>query len=166
MACTSIPCWVRRNKGTFYQRRFCRATKRCYPKGKVVLGSFFTYSRYAGPREAVFTALCRKNMGCSHFIVGRDHTGVGNFYPPNANRELFESLGDLGIEPVFFETVGYCPRTGKYEEDSGQTLTNISGTEVREKLRAGKPLPDWFMREIVQEVLLAEMKSGTPLFNE
>jgi ATP sulfurylase len=60
----------------------------CYPKGKVVLGSFFTYSRYAGPREAVFTALCRKNMGCSHFIIGRDHTGVGNFYSRDANREL------------------------------------------------------------------------------
>ncbi len=138
----------------------------CYPKGKVVLGSFFTYSRYAGPREAVFTALCRKNMGCSHFIVGRDHTGVGNFYPPNATREIFESLGDLGIQPVFFETIGYSPRTGKYEADCGQPLTNISGTEVRETLRAGKQLPDWFMRDIVQEVLLAEMKSGTPLFNE
>lgn len=138
----------------------------CYPKGKVVLGSFFTYSRYAGPREAVFTALCRKNMGCSHFIVGRDHTGVGNFYPRDANRALFESLGDIGVKPVFFETVGYNTETGKYEVDRGQPLSMISGTEVRETLRADKHLPDWFMRELVQEVLLAEMRSGKPLFVE
>lgn len=138
----------------------------CYPKGRVVLGSFFTYSRYAGPREAVFTALCRKNMGCSHFIVGRDHTGVGNFYPPDANRELFESLGDIGVKPVFFETVGYNSETDKYEVDRGQPLTMISGTEVRETLRADKHLPDWFMRDLVQEVLLAEMRSGKPLFYE
>ena len=137
-----------------------------YPKGKVVLGSFFTYSRYAGPREAVFTALCRKNMGCSHFIVGRDHTGVGNFYSRDANRELFESLGDIGVKPVFFETVGYNIETGKYEVDRGQPLTMISGTEVRETLRADKHLPDWFMRDLVQEVLLAEMKSGKPMFHE
>jgi pyruvate kinase len=138
----------------------------CYPKGKVVLGSFFTYSRYAGPREAVFTALCRKNMGCSHFIVGRDHTGVGNFYPRDANRELFESLGDIGVEPVFFETVGYNSKTGQYEVDRGQPLTMISGTEVRETLRAGKHLPDWFIRDLVQEVLLAETRNGKPIFHE
>jgi ATP sulfurylase len=138
----------------------------CYPKGKVVLGSFFTYSRYAGPREAVFTALCRKNMGCSHFIVGRDHTGVGDFYPPDANRKLFESLGDIGVKPVFFERVGYNSESGKYEVDQGQPLTHISGTEVRETLRAGKHLPDWFMRDLVQEVLLAEMRSGKPIFYE
>jgi ATP sulfurylase len=137
-----------------------------YPKGRVVLGSFFTYSRYAGPREAVFTALCRKNMGCSHFIVGRDHTGVGNFYQSNGNRELFESLGDIGVEPVFFDTVGYNSKTGKYEVDQGQPLEMISGTEVRETLRAGKRLPDWFIRDLVQEVLLAEMRSGKPLFQE
>jgi ATP sulfurylase len=138
----------------------------CYPKGKVVLGSFFTYSRYAGPREAVFTALCRKNMGCSHFIVGRDHTGVGNFYPRDANRELFESLGDMGVKPVFFDTVGYNSETGQYEVDRGQPLTMISGSQVRETLRAGKHLPDWFMRDLVQEVLLAEMRSGKPMFYE
>ena len=67
-----------------------------YPEGKVVLGSFATYSRYAGPREAVFTALCRKNMGCSHFIVGRDHTGVGSVYAREANTKLFGEIGDLG----------------------------------------------------------------------
>jgi ATP sulfurylase len=138
----------------------------CYPKGKAVLGSFFTYPRYAGPREAVFTALCRKNMGCSHFIVGRDHTGVGNFYPPSANRELFESLGGIGVEPVFFETVGYSPQTGTYEADQGQPLMAISGTEVRESLRANKRLPDWFMRDIVQDVLLAEIRSDKPMFYE
>ncbi|HLF28448.1 MAG TPA: pyruvate kinase [Anaerolineae bacterium] len=138
----------------------------CYPKGKVVLGSFFTYSRYAGPREAVFTALCRKNMGCSHFIIGRDHTGVGSFYPPNANRELFESLGDMGVKPVFFDTVGYNSQTGNYEVDQGQPLSMISGTEVRETLRADRRLPDWFMRDLVQEVLLAEMRSGKSMFYE
>jgi ATP sulfurylase len=138
----------------------------CYPKGKVVLGSFFTYSRYAGPREAVFTALCRKNMGCSHFIVGRDHTGVGNFYSGNANRELFDSLGDIGIKPVFFETVGYNSETDRYEVDRGQPLKMISGSQVRETLRDSQRLPDWFMRDLVQEVLLAEMKGGTPLFYE
>jgi ATP sulfurylase len=110
----------------------------CYPKGKAVLGSFFTYSRYAGPREAVFTALCRKNMGCSHFIVGRDHSGVGRFYAPDANRKLFDSLGDLGVEPIFFDTVGYNAGSGALEVDRGQPLEMISGTEVRETLRAEK----------------------------
>ena len=138
----------------------------CYPKGKVVLGCFFTYSRYAGPREAIFTALCRKNMGCSYFIVGRDHTGVGDFYPTYANRELFEYVGDIGIKPVFFETVGYNSQTGTCEIDRGQPLRMISGTEVRETLRADKHLPDWFMRDLVQDVLLAEMRRGKPMFYE
>lgn len=138
----------------------------CYPKGRVVLGSFFTYSRYAGPREAVFTALCRKNMGCSHFIVGRDHTGVGDFYPSDANHWMFETVGDIGISPVFFETVGYNAETGEYEVDRGQELARISGTQVRDSLRNGEHLPDWFMREIAQEVLLDELKRGKPLFYE
>jgi len=138
----------------------------CYPKGKVVLGSFFTYSRYAGPREAVFTALCRKNMGCSHFIIGRDHTGVGDFYSRDANRELFDLLGDIGVKPVFFETVGYNSKADRYEVDRGQPLDMISGSKVRETLRAGQHLPDWFMRDLVQDVLLGEMKSGNPLFFE
>jgi len=138
----------------------------CYPKGKVVLGCFYTYSRYAGPREAVFTALCRKNMGCSHFIIGRDHTGVGNFYHANANRELFDKLGDIGVKPVFFDPVGYNSKTGKYEINHGQALNMLSGTEVRRMLKVKKHLPDWFMRDLVQDVLLAEMHQGKPMFYE
>lgn len=137
-----------------------------YPQGKVVLGSFFTYARYAGPREAVFTALCRKNMGCSHIVVGRDHTGVGDHYAPDASRQLFSSLGDIGIEPVFFDTVGYNASMARYEVDRGQGLSMISGTRVRESLRAGERLPDWFMRDLVQEVLVSEIQSGRPVFAE
>lgn len=138
----------------------------CYPRGRVVLGSFFTYSRYAGPREAVFTALCRRNMGCSHFIVGRDHTGVGDFYPSDANRWLFDRLGDIGITPVYFDAIGYNPVTGSYEADRGQELLNISGTQVRESLRSGELLPEWFMRKLSQDALLADQADGHPLFCE
>jgi pyruvate kinase len=140
----------------------------CYPKGKVVLGGFATYSRYAGPREAVFTALCRKNMGCSHFIIGRDHTGVGDFYAPDANRLMFDALGDLGIEPVFFDTVGYDEETQSYNVDATDigTARTISGTELRETIRAGERVPDWFMRDIVQDVLLDDIEAKRQVFYE
>ena len=138
----------------------------CYPDGQAVLGSFFTYSRYAGPREAVFTALCRQNMGCSHFIVGRDHAGVADFYPRDANRWLFDAVGDIGITPIFFDPVGYNEETRRYEIDVGQGLTEISGTKVRDTLRRGGALPDWFMRDLVQEALRAELKKGRPVFND
>jgi ATP sulfurylase len=132
-----------------------------YPAGKVVLGSFSTYSRYSGPREAVFTALCRKNMGCSHFIIGRDHTGVGDFYHPDANHKLFVSMGDLGIEIVQFGEVGYDPKLGHYREaDNQDGIITISGTQAREALRNQAGLPSWFMRDIVQDVLRAEISDG------
>ena len=140
---------------------------RLYPPGMVVLGSFATYPRYAGPREAVFTALCRKNMGCSHFIIGRDHTGVGDFYAPDANRALFERLGDIGVEPVFFEAIGYDTETGRYRAaGAGAPPSTISGSQVREALKQGRPLPDWFMREMIQDSLRADLAAGRPLFSE
>ena len=140
--------------------------KGAYPAGKVLLGAFNTYSRYAGPREAVFTALCRKNMGCSHFVIGRDHTGVGDFYPTEANRRMFDSLGDLGIAPVYFDAVGYNENTKAYEEAaSAEGLVSISGTEVRDLLRARENLPSWFMREEVQEMLRERIIAGAELFH-
>ena len=136
-----------------------------YPDGRVLLGSFATYSRYSGPREAVFTALCRKNMGCSHFIIGRDHTGVGEFYEPNANMALFESLGDIDIELVFYRPVGFNKKSGGFEEEQdGVALENISGTMIRETLLRRERLPDWCMPKIVQDMLIDEISSGRPVF--
>ena len=140
---------------------------RLYPEGRIVLGSFATYSRYSGPREAVFTALCRKNMGCSHFIVGRDHTGVGDFYPAGAVPALFEQLGDIGIEPVFFEAIGYDSQSESYGPlDRDGALEPISGTEVRQTLREQRALLAWFMREEIQSMLRAEIAAGRPVFVE
>ena len=78
-----------------------------FPKDKFILATFNTYSRYAGPREAVFTALCRKNYGCTHFIVGRDHTGFSDHYDDKASRQLLDGIEDLGIEIISFNEVFY-----------------------------------------------------------
>lgn len=138
-----------------------------YPQGKVVLASFITYPRFAGPREAVFTALCRKNMGCSHFIIGRDHTGVGGFYGANANRGLFDELGDIGIEPIFFDAVGYDTQSERYVDvNACTTARSISGTEIRRALKAGEALPNWMMRSEVQDVVRAELMMKHAVFQD
>ncbi|MDP6344502.1 MAG: pyruvate kinase, partial [Alphaproteobacteria bacterium] len=136
-----------------------------YPKERVVLGSFQTYSRYSGPREAVFTALCRKNMGCSYFIVGRDHTGVADFYAPDANRRLFDDLGDIGIAPVHFDAIGYNPEKEGYGPlDEAGAVEPISGSQIRDALRTGDEIPDWSIRDLVQDMLREEVAAGRPLF--
>ncbi|MGH6661288.1 MAG: pyruvate kinase [Rhodospirillales bacterium] len=137
-----------------------------FPTNKVVLGGFATYSRYAGPREAVFTALCRKNMGCSHFIIGRDHTGVGNFYESDANRRFIEGLGDLGIAPVFFDTIAYDPATDRYAPvNSKPNMLAIDGTRIRQALRDNASVPDWMMRDVVQDVLRSELAAESTVFD-
>ena len=137
-----------------------------YPKGQVVLGSFSTYSRYCGPREAVFTALCRKNMGCDYFIVGRDHTGVGDFYEPDGNRRLFDSLGELGITPVYFDAIGYDRIIGEYStKDDSNQLETITATRFREAIKKGETVPDWLVRIPVQEMLASELSMGRNIFH-
>jgi len=138
-----------------------------YPQDKAILGSFSTYSRYAGPREAVFTALARKNMGCSHFIIGRDHTGVGNYYQPEDNKNLFARLGNIGVTPVFFDMVGYHQEEAIYKRSTEETaLNHISGTTARETLRSDKLLPDWYMRIEIQEMIKKRIKAGEKVFYE
>jgi len=140
-----------------------------YPKGRTLLAAFQTYSRYAGPREAVFTALCRKNFGCSHFIVGRDHTGVGNFYGPNDAHRLFGYLGDIGIVPIFFNSMHYCRKCGDYIEKcthGERDILSISGTKGRDMIRSGQCPPDWFMRRDISRLILNDIKTGGKVFVE
>ncbi len=134
-----------------------------------LLAAFSTYSRYCGPREAVFTALCRKNFGCTHFVLGRDHTGVGSFYAANHNKDLFDSLGDIGIIPVFFDTVYYSEaKDAMIESDipDEKDLRAISGTMIRQLLGENQTVPPWCMREEVSSWLLEMRKAKQPLFVE
>jgi pyruvate kinase len=145
-----------------------------YPKDKVVLCTWPSYSRYAGPREAIFTALVRKNFGCSHFIVGRDHTGVGSYYHPNASHRIFDTFtnNELGIVPVKFDRVFYSKSLKKHvhEPDSphhpNKDKLHISGTEARGMLKNGKHPPEWFMRREISKIILDNLKGGKKVFVE
>ena len=138
-----------------------------YPPGQVVLGAFANYPRYGGPREAVFTALCRQNFGCSHFIVGRDHTGVNGYYSPDGAQRLFNEIGDFTIQPIFFGEVYYCERCAEHVEGckhGHEFSQRITGTWARDFLSQGNMLPEWYMREPVSRLILDEMKNGSDVF--
>ena len=138
-----------------------------FPKGKVILGTVAAYSRYAGPRELVFTALCRKNMGCSHYIFGSDYAGVEDFHALGANQDFIENLGDFGIQLVFFDTVGYDTSTASYGPASDSVnMLAIDDKQIRASLRDGKSIPDWMMREVVQDSLRLEVAKNQTLFVE
>ena len=129
-----------------------------YPKDRVVLGIFQTEMRYAGPREAIFHAIVRQNYGCTHFLVGRDHAGVGSYYAPFAAHEIFSEFPDLEIEPMFFKAFFFCPKCGGITNDKvcphEEERINFSGTKMRQMLEAGTPPTSDLMRPEVAEVIL------------
>jgi sulfate adenylyltransferase len=131
-----------------------------YPKDRVMLVTLHTVMRYAGPREAIHHAIMRKNFGCSHIIIGRDHAGVGDYYPPFAAQEIFKHYPDLGIQPLFFPAFYYCKKCISYANERNcphglEFREELSGTKMRELINRAEIPAEHLMRPEISKLILS-----------
>ncbi|WP_426962137.1 sulfate adenylyltransferase [Haloparvum alkalitolerans] len=130
-----------------------------YPSDHVALSVFPSRMRYAGPREAVFDAIVRKNQGCTHFIIGRDHAGVGDYYRPEAAHDVFEEIGDIGITPMLFEHAFYCRAcdgmcSRKICPHGDEERIYPSGSKIRELVKEDQSPSEKIMRPEIAEFIM------------
>ncbi|MGH9920165.1 MAG: sulfate adenylyltransferase, partial [Nitrososphaerales archaeon] len=130
-----------------------------YPKSSVVMSVLHYEMQYAGPKEAIMHAIMRKNFGCTHIIIGRDHAGVGNYYGPYAAQEIFKEFPDLEITPLFFKEFYYCKRCAGIASEKTcphgeEDKLSFSGTKLRKMFADGELPPKEFMRPEVSQAIL------------
>ena len=130
-----------------------------FPRNSVVLSALHYEMQYAGPKEAIMHAIMRKNFGCTHITIGRDHAGVGSYYGPYAAQEIFGEFPDLGITPLFFREFYYCRKCGGIASEKTcphgvEDKLTFSGTKLRQMFAAGETPPKEFMRPEVAQVIL------------
>lgn len=131
-----------------------------YLRERAVMAILKMEMRYAGPREAIHHAIIRKNFGCTHIIIGRDHAGVANYYHPYAAQEIFEEFPDLGIVPLFFKSFFFCKKCGSIENEKtcphdSSSHIQFSGTKIRDLLVKGEIPPPELMRPEVARIILS-----------
>jgi len=131
-----------------------------YPKDRAIFVTLHTEMRYAGPKEAIHHAIMRKNFGCTHFIVGRDHAGVGSYYHPFAAHEIFKDYPDLEIQPVFFPAFYYCKKCLSYANERNcphgpEMRDELSGTKMRKMVSSGEIPAEHLMRPEVSRLIVS-----------
>jgi len=135
-----------------------------FPKDRVLLAGLSTWMRYAGPKEAIFHAIVRKNYGCTHFIVGRDHAGTGSFYPPYSAQQIFDTLHSLDIQILKVREAFYCRACGDTATEetcphSPENRVYISMTDVRQALQRGDSVPEEVLRPEISRLLSSYLRS-------
>jgi len=157
------PVIGRKKKGDFKDEvilaSYEEAIRHYYIKERTVMAILQMEMRYAGPREAIHHAILRKNFGCTHIIIGRDHAGVGSYYPPFAAQDIFEAFPDLGIAPMFFRSFSYCKKCGSVVNEKicphpPTDHIQFSGTKIRDLLVKGEYPPAELMRPEVADVIM------------
>jgi len=138
-----------------------------YPKNRAMFVTLHTEMRYAGPKEAIHHAIMRKNFGCTHFIVGRDHAGVGDYYHPFAAHEIFADYPELEIQPVFFPAFYYCKKCLTFANERNcphgpEAREELSGTKMRKMVSSGEMPAEHLMRPEIAKVIISFKEPFVP----